>query len=45
MASGSFLAVPTVSSPQETECDLSLNHLFFLQFNDRNAVGGNDICS
>lgn len=27
MASGSFLAVPTVSNPQETECDLSLNHL------------------
>ena len=42
MASGSFLAVPTVSNPQETECDLSLNHLSLLTSAEAMGCVGED---
>ena len=42
MASGSFLAIPTVSNPQETECDLSLNHLSLLTSAEAMGCVGED---
>ena len=42
MASGTFLAVPTESNPQETECGSSLNHLALLTSEEAMGCGGKD---